>query len=293
MTIPLQIIVLLIASILTTISRLIPVPNKRLKRKQGSVHNIKILFRVPSGEDWNSILWDYMKAAFYPQQLRFGILVECSSITDAEQDVDPLLRSITNVKYVFRKQNSENQAVRRLSRHFVLGDETIVIIVDNRIRFRTSFDCNIIHLFTHLDDEVLVSVPSRCTNGKGHFPCLVKQSGARNVSLPFCIETSCLIPSVCVCHEVMFARPHIFQNWSELKSIRHVTTPVPLVVNDERTESLYIESSHSSETGIVDRCKTVGIVNLDDEEERILKFGTAHAGKLAVKFGYESITDAI
>ena len=287
MTIPLQIIVFLIASVLTTISRLLPVSYKSLKRKQGSTHNIKILFRVPSGEDWNNILWDYMKAAFYPQQLRFGILVECSSITDAEQDVDPLLRSITNVEYVLRKHNSVNQTVRRLSRHFVLGDETIVIIVDSKVRFRTSFDLNIIHLFPHLDYEALVSVPSRCTNEKGHFPCLVRQNGARNVSLPFCIETSCLVPSVCVCHEVMFARPYIFQNWNELKSIRHVTTPIPLVVNDEQTESLYIESFHS-ETGMVDRCKTVGIVNLDDEEERILKFGTARAGKLAVKFGYES-----
>ena len=87
MTIPLQIIVFLIASALTTISRLLPAPYTPARRKNRKTHNIKILLRVSPGEDWNTILWGYMQAAYYPQQLRFGILVECSSIADAEQDI--------------------------------------------------------------------------------------------------------------------------------------------------------------------------------------------------------------
>lgn len=282
--VPLQLIVFMIAAVLTTVSRLIPTAFHRPVR-QKHLHNLKILFCVSSGEDWNEILWEIMRNAFHPQQLRFGVLVECDSLRDAERDVDPLLRSITHVDFVLRKQNTPDKSVRRLSRHFVLGDESVVIIVDSGVRFRNSFDLAITKLLTHLDDDILVSVPCRCTNERGHFPCLM-EGGGRNQSLPFFMDTDCLVSSVCVCHEVMLARPQVFRHWVNSSKARHFTTPLPLVLDDRNIETSYIARCCQGATEGTGRWSTVGIVDAADEQELILKFGSTRAGRLSVKFGH-------
>lgn len=256
-------------------------------------YNIKVVFSVPSGEDWNAIIWDHIKTAIYPQQLRFGVLVECESISDAERDVDPLLRSMTNVDYVLKKKITYalHRRVRLLSRTFIVGDETVVLVLDWRARLLTGFDQRLTSLCSGMDSTTLVSIPSRRTDERGHFPCLFSQQRRRNVSLPFRLPSETLVPSVCVCSEVMFAHPNVFQGWKLLDTFRLMCTPAPLVVDDKNLEYSHIEEYHPPPDGQTTRCETVGIVDSCDDEERILKFGSARAGKLAIRFGYKSICD--
>lgn len=287
MTLPLPIILFVFAATMHVVSRLFfPFPRRRLASHETDTH-LKILLRVPSRVDWNNILWQYMKAAGNVRQLRFAVLVECLSLSDTETCVDPLLQSICSVEYVLQIRDlGVDRTVRRLTKRFVVGDETVVVMVDHHIRPRPSYDVGIVALCQKLGtEETVVSVPSRCTGGRGHFPCL-GDDGRRSGSLPYRTDSPCLVPCVCLCSEFIFGRPSIFKNWRDCSAFTNVGTPFPLVHDDPQTESHHRDVCEMRATS-AERCTRVGIVDRNDETERTLKFGSARAGKLAIRLGYD------
>lgn len=278
---PLQLLVLLVASVATVVSRLLRVA--RPLASPGDSRSVKILLSVSSRDDWNAILWEHVRAAAFPRQLCFGVLIVCLDASDAEQTLDPILQSVANIQFVPRRgASSVNRTVRRLARRFIVGDESLVVVAHPRVRFLASFDATLLRLCTDVDDRTLVSVPSRSTGCAGHFPCLRREDGRRAVSRPFRTSEACLVDSVCACHELMFGRPGVFLNWGDQP--RHMTTPLALVVDDAGTERDTV-ASPDCERHHVDRARAAGIVRLSNEQELILKFGSARAGRFAAEFG--------
>lgn len=299
LTPPLPMIVFLSAVLWTLLFRMItPSSRGSIQAHPRTACSIKILFRVCSKTDWNSIIWDHISAAAYPEQIRFGVLVECESMHDAESEVDALLRGSTSVEYTVAKgAQSIHRNVHRLCRRFIVGDETIVVVVDWRARFQMSFDAHLIELGKQMDDSTLVSSPSRCTDDKGHFPCSLRRANRkrRNGSLPFRNGGLILEPSVCVCTEMMFARPRVLQIWSSARdeAVRHVSTPCPLMVDDMDLEQEHIDTDQdvfSSKSSEMQRYENVGIGHPGDRRELVHKFGSVRSGRLAVKFGYEELS---
>ncbi len=279
MSVPsLQLIVFLTACVIAILSRFIPKSVSRTSRHE--MYKMKILFQVASGEDWNGIIWEHLRSALNPRQLCFGVLVECSRVSDAEIEVDPLLRSFTSVEYVQRRHTSSVKRARRLCKHFVIGDETLVIVVDQRVRFCVSFDIELTSVLSEISDEMLVSMPCRSTNGRGHFPCLTKTGRA---SLPFRVDEHRLVPIVCPCYEALIARPQTLSKSFDL--LQYMGPCTALLFDNWELERCYEKYEESKK----DACAIVGIVDLQNEDECVMKFGAFHTASLAVKFGYESL----
>ena len=276
----LQLIVFLTACVIAILSRLVPKSVSR-KSKQ-KMYKIKVLFQVASGEDWNGIIWEHLQSALNPRQLCFGVLVECSRVSDTEIEIDPLLRSFTSVEYVQRRKTSYVKRARRLCKHFVIGDETLIIIIDQRVRFCVSFDLELTGVLSEISNEMLVSMPCRSTNGRGHFPCLTKTGRA---SLPFRVDEHRLSPIVCPCYEALIARPQTLSKSSAFDSLQYMGPTTALLIDNWELERCYEKYEESKK----DACASVGIVDFQNEDECVMKFGAFHTASLAVKFGYESV----
>ena len=268
------------------------------------LRHIKVLVAVPSCDDWNALLWDCIRAALLPQQVSFGVLLECSSVRDANTDVDPILRPCVRMEYAVTQADPNDVAkrVRRLARRFVMQDESYVLFLDYRARLCPSWDRHLTSACASLRADAIVSVPSRSTTSVGYFPCaeMVQGRTRRIESLPFYQPVEYLVPSICWCPELTVGRPAAFESWPprsctlEARQTRRLLAcPTPLLVDDTRLERLFLESPcactsltfapHASSGW------NVGLVDPHDERETIVKFGSSRRAKLARQFGHESI----
>ena len=153
-----------------------------------------------------------------------------------------------------------------------------MIIVDSGVRFRNSFDLAITELLTHLDDDILVSVPCRCTNERGHFPCLM-EGGGRNQSLPI-LHGHGLSGVLRVCLSRGYAgTTSSVPTLGKLQQGTPLYHPLPLVLDDRNIETSYIARCCQGTTEGTGRWSTVGIVDAADEQELILKFGSTASWK--------------
>lgn len=287
-------LVFVIAIVTTLIVRLRNRPPVVTNSSPSNIQNIKVLIAVPSFEDWNSILWNCVRSSLYPQQVTFRVLIECSSIHDAELDIDPILRPCVRVDYGVKKYvNVPERRVRRLTRRFLTHDESLVVVLDYRAVLRPSWDLSITSLCEELSNNSILSTPAATGHTVGHFPCLSSSDdGVRRVkSLPFHMAEAELLPSVCWCPELTIGRPAAFAEWTAtgpLSSTLLLTTPTPLLINNPTLENVFIQSQQSC-TVVYKTHHSIGLADPHNNREAIIKFGSTRAAKLATRFGYKHL----
>lgn len=264
-------------------------------------HQLKLMIALPSSVDLNMILWDCIHKAVCPQQLRFGIMVECTSIHDATTEIDPILRSYVCVGHTVARKDlpHSTRRLRRLCRRFVNSDESVTVCMDYRAILQHEWDKTILNFYPKLKEGVILSSPSCSEGGIARFPCMAMsfRGVERGVSLPFhTTHKVCIVPSVCVCSEFIVARPGTLMEWVSTKTNSNVHPFVPtktfLLPNPE-LDVLYMNGLPSQcrqhVSGVL-KCETVGLTRTRFDRECILKFGSVSASKLAIKFGIESLT---
>lgn len=264
----------------------------RLTRTRGShgggaAHHVKVLIAVPASEDWNELLWDYMRAAVYPQDVQFGILVECLGVRDADVDVDSILRPRVRVHHAVAPHDAPvrdmRRRARRLVRHFQSGNETIVVVADHRARPCPSWDMNLIRLQQQMPAPGLITTPAAATDGIGHFPCVVRSDNTtrRGTSRAFWRNSCEPVRAVCWCPEFTAGDPQTLRDWMAAAddAVFHAS-PVPLILPDPALEAAHMgrEVTDSAPGGVV------GVADVEDEHEAMMKFGSIRSAKLAIRF---------
>lgn len=235
-----------------------------------STRSVIVLFATPaSSYDWNAVLWHCIHTCARPSTLRFGIIVHCSNLSDANVDVDSLLRSRVRIYHSISPptEHVTPTSLSRLVRKFVMGDEGVVVVIDKHARLRPSWD-NSVHQLALLPDQVL-TCPASSTDEIGYFPCVYASSQdaahhdedqgttsprrRRAPSLPFHIRSIEVVPSVCWCAEFTAAPARTIKAMCERRVVGRVgpsfvTTPIPLLYDDTHLERAYVTERAQSST---------------------------------------------
>lgn len=260
--------------------------------------HIKVLFAAPPAYDWNTAMWECIRAAALPQQVTFGIMLECSTLKDAQWDVDNLLRTRATVDYCAKRSHRNVcKITRQLVRRFVNHDEQIVAIVDHRARFRTGWDVNLCDHLRKFDDTTILSAPAVTRDDGAHFPTLRRTSmgyARRDDCVKFESEAPSLTPSVVWCPEVTVGAPGAFVDWPPGGCIvdagdkkRLLVPCFPLLEHDSALEEEYVDGDLATvhETRSLHPAELAGLTRRFDAKEAIRKYGSTRAGKLAIRFG--------
>lgn len=253
---------------------------------------IKLLVTARATDNWNALLWNAARSASSPQSILFGIVIECDTVEDADVRVDTLLRAHTRIDYATAAP-SASRAMRRLVRRFVDGSEAVVVIVHRKATLVARWDEVVTQLAPQLGDAV-ASAPPAGAVGAPRFPTLRQTSDgcvARDVARVFKSERAELVPSVCWCPEVTFARPATLRAWPRATRVddgrAHLVPGVPLLEknDDLEDELLDDESARSRTPRVVLRCETAGLTTATTAAEAALKYGSARAAKMAARLG--------
>lgn len=270
---------------------------------QASCISIKVLFCASSDDNWHDTLWHLVRQSHTPRNLRLCVLLECTSATDIGSDLDASLRKIAWVEHAPEKHLTHAQKVRRLVRRFIRGDETLVVVMDRRVRVRCGWDSDIAKLLRTAPPLTVLSspvppLPRTSASITPFFPTLRSRSTgatARNSARPF--ESSpalrC-VPSVCWCHEFTVTTSDTLRVWPTAASSSpvantgtagtlHVVPSISLLEPDD----ILAETILDDDEGCDAPCNAhsrVGLTPYADDFERIVKFGSSTFAKLAVDF---------
>lgn len=301
MQLPVVVFVIAIAASLLAraTARLRPlVPRERARRRP--LCRIKVLFAVPIRKEWREVLWHMISRARHPRRVFFCALLECTAPEDAELgDVDSELRSVARVEHV-RAPPSEDPAhrLRRLHRRFVGGDEAVLVFVDPRARVVDGWDDAVAALVHRSAPGTVISAPAPSTRAPA-FPTLrVRSTGsiARSTARAFAgTPTYACVPSVCWCSELTFGRPDAFQSWplplarhsaaaQTTRTPPHAVPACPLLEVDDALSEALLDDDEGADGMRCGPHERVGLTGDADDAERILKFGSSRAARLAVEF---------
>lgn len=171
---------------------------------------LRVCFAVRSGQDWRSTVQRFLSAAVSQADVRFGVLVECERVEDVDDDEGKDLRAAVEVKHtVPPSRPTPAKRVRRLTKKFVSGMETLVLVVDPRAEPTYGWDAALARV--PLPEGGVLTAPF-CEH-EACFPTLRPgPSGPeRGGAKPFRFaEEGVAVPSVCGCYELLAARPSAF-----------------------------------------------------------------------------------
>jgi hypothetical protein len=112
----------------------------------------KLLLCAHSGDaSWESFVWSTLHTARHPRVWQICVLLECKDEDAPVTVLDPRLRR-RNVRVEYSKMKSKAslpvKMTRRLAKRFVLGDENVVVIVnDVRVRLVPEWDEIVLSVF--------------------------------------------------------------------------------------------------------------------------------------------------
>jgi len=228
-----------------------------------STRPVLVLFSTPaSAYDWNALLWHCIHTSTRPSSIHFGIIVHCSKTSDADVDVDSLLRSRVRLYHSIASSTERvtPALLSRLVRKFVMGDEAFVVVIDKRVRLRPSWDSTIRSIC--LSPHDILTAPASCGEDTSFFPCVralvASTECTRAPSLPFHMRVPEVVPSVCWCAELTCALPHTLKFVCDRASCSHtfVVTPLPLVYDDTQLERAYHNTCAYTSTSCFALCRT-------------------------------------
>ena len=234
--------------------------------------HVLVLFVAPVHDAaWRDALWHMLTQAASPPNVRFGVLLECTSETDLSEEVDTELRHVARVVHVPRRSHHDPaHRMKRILKRFVKGDEVAVVVADYRVRLAQGWDATVVRL---VGGSRLLTAPAA-----GHaFPTRTADGG-RGASRAF--QTSPALastPSVCWCAEFTAGTPSAFG----VRPQKYRVPCLPLVESDERLEA---ECASAVERVAASKEERVGLSPRSSDAERIRKFGSSRAARLAVEF---------
>lgn len=265
---------------------------------------LKVMFATSPRESWKETIWHLISQANFPPTLRICVLLECSNLKDADlATLEPSLKSMVQVHCVKKCRNRDNypRRVRRLKKRFVHEDEQLVVCMDVNCRLVPGWDILLMELMQDEPDSTILSMPAttRDNNKVPCFPTLRQRSTgaiAREKSRPFAGPLALLlVPSICWCAEFTVAKPKAYADWpvagapiSALGNMpaskRFVVASLPLVEDDDRVESVYLDADEGEEGVRFGNHERIGLTRFEDDTENIRKFGSSQAAGLALHF---------
>ena len=277
------------------------------KARTQYAHDVKVLFSVPIHDPWRDTLLHLLSQARYPRSIQFGVILECTSASDADfGNVDADIRSFVRVSHAPapRDPTDAGKRIRRLVRRFVDGSETMVIFIHPRVQVMRHWDVIASSLLEAESRStarpVILSAPAASHDGCAGFPTVwcrdsVVRRGTSRLATRPSSKRPRATPSVCWCSEFTAAKPDVLQSWplkaaaspvAQTVGLHHVVPMVPLVEADPKLEEaiLTADPGHpdASSCGAHER---IGLTRDADDRERILKYGSSSAARLAVRFG--------
>lgn len=278
--------------------------------------------------EWEAMAWNALQAARQPNSWQICVLLECehdSTRVRATALDSRLLRRNVRVEYTRRRPRRDLPAhiVRRLAKRFVLGDESLVVIVgDVRARFVLGWDHVVVAGARAVPAHGVLSCPTPDEDtGRARFPTLrLRSTGtvARDTSQPFYRQGDgteggeiphvrermssskkgvAACPSVCWCPELTVVRPSVLLAWPIVSSSRsassslvaqadarpHAVLTTPVLEPCPGLEDDLCDTDDGCDRRTLRACETAGLTPRSTDEERILKFGSALRAKLAIK----------
>lgn len=260
-------------------------------RDDPSRGHVTVVIVVPARSDWQTFVCHLRARAAYPKAVRACILVECSrpeDVFDDGADMGPNVR-VEHVRTSRAKDRSSSARDREaVVQRFVCEDaaDEIVAVVDPRVRLVYGWDVQLAAL--DLRRGLLTAPLPSARHGRACFPT-VAAGGRRGRSAPFAanVPPGATTPGACICDEFVAG------TWAEWErrsrhdpSDRIVCPTTPLTEADDALERAMVASSAPDALPAQAVCaeRRVGLSRGSGDRERIYKFGSVHAARMAVEF---------
>lgn len=269
----------------------------------GVVAHILVLLSVPIRSTWRESIVHMITQAKAPRNLTFAVLLECTRPSDADlgDDLGSDLRPFARLVHARAPRTLDPvHRHRRLVRRFVEGDESLVVVADHRVRVARGWDemCYAALHDTGRVQQAVLSAPAASRDGTPAFPTRRRRSdgvhvardAARRIEGPPSVHA---MPSVCWCAEFTAGHPLALRGWSKERSAVaqtenvhrfHVVPALPLVEEDRRVEEEYLDTDEGCANAPYGPHERIGLTRQADDEERIRKFGSSRAARLAIQF---------
>ena len=266
--------------------------------------NIKVVIVCTPKESWYDIALHVLSQSSAPLNLKVEILVECESVKDIhlEEEVEQMKGSV-RLTHVKRKgEGCPIYRLKRLTNRCVRGDETLVVYMDSRARLVPSWDLLLMKLHEDCEGDMIISAPSSSRTGRAKFPTLTggsEKGVMRGMDRKF-VSTDLgisVVPSVCVCTEFCSFRPKMLKSVTEWKSSPVAFTrdmkakgymiACPTCTFVEREKLLYdyvVKYDKGCMKTAIEKSNKIGLVNPEDDKEKIVKFGSCRAANLTIQF---------
>ena len=209
-------------------------------------------------------------------------MLRCRSLDDATVQLDSALRRVARVSYVSRSQHDGSAA--DLVRHFVRGEERYVCVVDVAARVSVGWERGL----TPAPGEC-VSVPVPRERGQAAFPTL-RADGSRGGPRVFAHPSRALVPSVAWCAELSVAPPATWRRWCDDGHAPAHRVPDFAVL--EPFDPQGNDAPPTSRAEDAKTCERVGLTPHADDAEKISKYGSTRAARLAADFAREEKTQS-
>ena len=279
--------------------------SQRSRRRRSHHHHIRVLLSVPVRAPWRDAILHMLSQAYAPRNLSFGVLLECTQPSDADfGEVASDLRAFVRVVHARAPRGDAmdpSKRLRRLVRRFVDGDETWVVVVDHRVRLARGWDEIVAATLRDAGvQDAVLSAPAAACNDRAAFPTRRRRSDgvriarndARLIDAPAALHA---LPSVCWCAEFTAAHPMVLRRWpkqvssavgvAEVADLVHVVPAMPLVDKNAALEEEYLDADEGTAHAAYGPHERVGLSGPQaDDAERIRKFGSSRAARLAVEF---------
>ena len=266
--------------------------------------NVKVVSACTPKDSWYDIALHMLSHASAPLNLKIEILVECQSVKDVhlEEEVEQMkgLVRLTHVKS--KGGGCPIHRLKRLTSKCVRGDETLIVYIDSRSRLVHSWDLLLMKLHEDHEGDMIISAPCCSKTGTAKFPTLTGSSETgvmRGLDRKF--EATDLgisiVPSVCICTEFCSFGPKMLKGVKEWKSSTVAFTrdmdekgykiACPTCVFVERDKSLYsyvVKYDKGCDKTVIEKYQKIGLVEHDDDREKIVKFGSCRAANLTLQF---------
>jgi hypothetical protein len=268
----------------------------------------KVLLATSVRGPWHEAIVHLLSQAHEPRALRFAALLECTRPSDA--DVGELgsdLRPVARLVHARARSAHPVHRLRRLARRFVEGDEGLVVVIDARARVVRGWDTLLASALASGSGgrraAVVLSAPAASTReGVPAFPTRrMNSSGRAARGLARRQEgqpAPVAMPSVCWCAELTAARPAALRAWlsahpkettsavalTEGCAVRHRVPAFALVEDDPALEADCRAADGGSADAACGAHERVGLTHDGGDAQRITKFGSSRAARLAVEF---------
>ena len=299
----LSVILLFAALLARLVDRLFPVRTVTAQSSRVSSANIKVLITCPSGKSWYDTAVHILVQSNAPRSVRIYILIECETINDtASDDVDDTLRGVVEISHVKApNQKDDINRIRRLIRRNITGDEDAIVCVDYRARLVRGWDSISLALLSSAAPNALISSPTSSSTGAARFPTRMGSDNGtvfRGLNREFKADESLmLVPSVCWCSEFCIFKPKMLENvakWHnsvvaqtrefEAQGLDHMVPCTPLIEFDDRIHADITMNDVGTNKEPLHKYERMGLTKYASDAEKIIKFGSSRAARLAVQF---------